>query len=167
MQLPPDEEIVMVAGVAPIRVRKARYYEDRRFTERLLPEPAPSRAPPEQSATDDWSIGAPIAVPAEQPPRPARVKRAPKARPSTVGDRGDEPEVGSAATADPANAGIRREPGLPVQEEIVAKMKPPLNEFDFDDGDEQVEGAGARHLRDRFGQVARQASMDPKDGIEL
>ena len=35
MQLPPSEEIVMVAGTPPIRATKARYYEDSRFTERV------------------------------------------------------------------------------------------------------------------------------------
>jgi type IV secretion system protein VirD4 len=28
MQLPPSDEIVMVAGTPPIRAKKARYYED-------------------------------------------------------------------------------------------------------------------------------------------
>jgi type IV secretory pathway TraG/TraD family ATPase VirD4 len=42
MQLPPRKEIVMVAGTPPIRAKKVRYYEDRRFTERVLP-PAGSR----------------------------------------------------------------------------------------------------------------------------
>jgi type IV secretion system protein VirD4 len=31
MQLPPADEIVMVAGIPPIRAKKARYYEDRAF----------------------------------------------------------------------------------------------------------------------------------------
>ena len=31
MQLPPTDEIVMAAGTAPIRAKKVRYYEDRRF----------------------------------------------------------------------------------------------------------------------------------------
>lgn len=38
MQLPPMDEIVMVAGTPPIRAKKVRYYEDRRFTERVLPQ---------------------------------------------------------------------------------------------------------------------------------
>src|SRR3954453_18485141 len=37
MQLPPMDEIVMVPGIAPIRARKARYFEDPRLTERVLP----------------------------------------------------------------------------------------------------------------------------------
>ena len=40
MQLPQGEELVLVAGTPPIRAKKIRYYEDRRFTARLLPAPA-------------------------------------------------------------------------------------------------------------------------------
>lgn len=57
MQLPPADELVMVSGLAPIRAKKLRYYEDRNFTSRVLP-------PPELSDTgypdcpaprpDDW-----------------------------------------------------------------------------------------------------------------
>ena len=45
MQLPPTDEIVLVAGLPPIRAKKARYYEDRRFKERVVAaaEPGTSR----------------------------------------------------------------------------------------------------------------------------
>ena len=39
MQLPPSDEIVLVSGLPPIRAKKARYYEDRRLTARILPPP--------------------------------------------------------------------------------------------------------------------------------
>src|SRR5262249_29157664 len=39
MQLPPDEEVVMVSGHASIRAMKLRYHEDRNFTLRILPPP--------------------------------------------------------------------------------------------------------------------------------
>src|SRR3546814_15947964 len=39
MQLPPDEELVMVAGHPPLRARKLRYYADRTFTSRVLSPP--------------------------------------------------------------------------------------------------------------------------------
>lgn len=39
MQLPADEELVLVAGAPPCLVRKIRYYEDRNFTSRILPPP--------------------------------------------------------------------------------------------------------------------------------
>ncbi|MDR3493871.1 MAG: conjugal transfer protein TraG, partial [Ancalomicrobiaceae bacterium] len=53
MQLPPSDEIVMVSGVHPIRARKARYYEDGRFQERILPPPILAR--PKAARPDDWS----------------------------------------------------------------------------------------------------------------
>ncbi len=40
MQLPPAEELVLVSGMAPIRARKLRYYEDRNFIARLASPPA-------------------------------------------------------------------------------------------------------------------------------
>ena len=39
MQLPPSDELVLVAGTPPIRAKKLRYYEDRTFTARVLPPP--------------------------------------------------------------------------------------------------------------------------------
>jgi len=39
MQLPPDEAIVLVSGLQPVRAKKFRYYEDRRFAARILPPP--------------------------------------------------------------------------------------------------------------------------------
>ncbi len=60
MQLPPADEIVMVAGTPPIRAKKARYYEDTRFKERLLSPP--SLAVPSRGRPDDWTTL----------PRPAR-----------------------------------------------------------------------------------------------
>ena len=43
MQLPPEDEIVMVAGTPPIRAKKARYYTDPRLMERILPPPDPAK----------------------------------------------------------------------------------------------------------------------------
>jgi type IV secretion system protein VirD4 len=39
MQLSPQEELVLVAGLPPIRAAKLRYFEDRNFTVRCLPSP--------------------------------------------------------------------------------------------------------------------------------
>jgi type IV secretion system protein VirD4 len=39
MQLPPDEEIVMVSGHPPIHARKLRYFQDANFKLRVLPPP--------------------------------------------------------------------------------------------------------------------------------
>ena len=37
MQLPPDDELVLISGCSPIRAKKARYFEDERFRERVMP----------------------------------------------------------------------------------------------------------------------------------
>lgn len=68
---------------------------------------------------------------------------------------------------DPANAGIRREPELPEHEEIIPPPPPPSQEFDFLDDEPDVDAAKARAMRQRMRMVARQASLDPNDGIEL
>ena len=144
MQLPPSDEIVMVAGTPPIRATKARYFEDARFMERILTPPDPAADPAAANpSSDDWS---------------SRIVAATKAAaPATAG--GTE--------GDPANAGIRREPELPEHEEIVAPPRPPEQEFDILDDEPDVDAAKARALRQRMRMVARQASLDPGDGIEL
>ena len=40
MQLPPDQQIVMVSGLPPLRANKLRYFEDRNFTERVGAPPS-------------------------------------------------------------------------------------------------------------------------------
>jgi type IV secretion system protein VirD4 len=39
MQLPANEEIVLVSGAPPVKAKKLRYYADQNFTSRLLPPP--------------------------------------------------------------------------------------------------------------------------------
>ena len=75
--------------------------------------------------------------------------------------------VASGAEGDPDNAGIRREPELPEHEEIVPPSTPPAQEFDILDDEPDVDAAKARALRSRMRMIARQASMNPDDGIEL
>src|SRR5579863_6690369 len=58
MQLPPADEIVMVAGTPPIRARKARYFEDKRLSERVLPPPKLALNT-QQQKSDGWSQLAP------------------------------------------------------------------------------------------------------------
>src|SRR5690606_36642833 len=57
MQLPPTDEIVMVAGVPQIRAAKARYYADARFQERVMSPPDLQNQPMKitSSASDDWT----------------------------------------------------------------------------------------------------------------
>jgi len=52
MQLPPDDEVVMVAGVPPILGKKLRYYEDRNFKSRLHKPPRKIKLPSPRD--HDW-----------------------------------------------------------------------------------------------------------------
>ncbi|MFE3839211.1 conjugal transfer protein TraG [Pseudogemmobacter sonorensis] len=143
MQLPPSDEIVMVAGTPPIRATKARYFEDARFQERILtpPDPASASTAPGPSS-DDWSSRVVVA-----------------ASHATSADAGTD--------GDPANAGIRREPELPDHEEIIPPPPSPAQEFAFLDDEPDIDAAKARAMRQRTRMVARQVSMNPDDGIEL
>jgi len=144
MQLPPDDEIVMVAGSPPIRAKKARYFEDKRFVDRVVPPPKPQQGTPIMK-DDPWS-----SLPTIEADTPAGMSV-----PST--------------NADEANAGLRREPDLP--EHVAAapeKTSAPVREFEMMLDDEPEEAARQRQaLRKQMGQVARQASLDRNDGIDL
>jgi type IV secretion system protein VirD4 len=139
MQLPPSDEIVMVAGTPPIRATKAKYFEDPRLQERIIAPPELAAAPASAVATDDWSgrVVAPVG------------------------------HAGTASGGDPANAGIRREPELPEHEEILPPPPSPAQEFELLDDEPDVDAAKASAMRARMRMVARQASLDPGDGIEL
>ncbi|MFG1314610.1 conjugal transfer protein TraG [Xanthobacter autotrophicus] len=145
MQLPPADEIVMVAGTPPIKASKARYYEDRRFTERVLSPPDPSRTT-RTSREDGWSILTP------QKPAPDLVAELAKAE------------------ADTANSGLRREPELPDHIAIAKETTPAgaVDEFTIVLDDEPDDTAQqARVLRQQMRGVARQGALDPHDGIDL
>ncbi|TXH51403.1 MAG: hypothetical protein E6Q97_18415, partial [Desulfurellales bacterium] len=142
MQLPPTDEIVMMSGVHPIRTKKARYYEDARLQERILPPPKPAR--PKEGRSDDWS-SRPL-----PPPPPARAVRG--------GEEADD--------EDPKNADRRLQPEL--NPETVEKKEPIDNEFALDPTDELEEDAPRiGRMNDLMQGLARQASLDPGDDLGL
>lgn len=149
MQLPPADEIVMVSGVRPIRAKKARYFEDRRFTERVLPSPAQG-AETVMSRADDWSDRPLSSVAAVDPAKGGAANRA---------------RQKNDASGDPANAGLRREPDLPDHEEVAPMRPASTPEFTFVDEPENDEPARATSLHRQMVRVARQASLDPGDGL--
>src|SRR5215469_3855416 len=55
MQLPPDQAIVLVSGLAPIRALKLRHYEDANFAARLRPLPRNEYLDRPVARSDDWS----------------------------------------------------------------------------------------------------------------
>jgi type IV secretion system protein VirD4 len=146
MQLPPADELLLVSGQHPIRARKARYYEDPRLSERILPPPALGKHVRKATdmTADDWRAP-PHLIPAAERQTPG----------------------GPRIDADPANAGIRREPELPEHEEVVRSERPADREFDVLEDESDLDAAKARALRQGLRIVARQAAMDPDDGIGL
>jgi type IV secretion system protein VirD4 len=143
MQLPPDDELVMVSGCPPIRAKKARYYEDPELAARILPPPILTN---NKTATPDEDPAA-----------------------TQIGDRAGAviaAEPGS-DTEDPANAGIRREPELPEHEEVVPEPRKTVQEFE--PIDEEPDGGIQRQrvLQRAFNTVARQVSLDPGDDMQM
>jgi type IV secretion system protein VirD4 len=143
MQLPPDEEIVMVSGHPPVRAKKLRYYEDANFKDRVLAPPTlavDGYADRPAPRPDDWS---------------GRVALSPT------------------ASAIPAFAGFddeggpRRQPELDAPE--AAAMTTAADEITrLDDNDFDDEATPDRFRPDRRLQTAaRLAALDPDDGIAL
>jgi type IV secretion system protein VirD4 len=130
------------APATPLRAKKARYFEDRRFTERVLPPPKPGSPAP--IAPDEWS-----SLPLRRPPE-AQAAEA---------DNGD----------DTANSGLRREPELPEHVAIAPETAapPPAREFDVADDTDDSIALQARALSQRMRSIARQAALDPDDGLGL
>lgn len=143
MQLPPTDEIVMVAGTPPIRAKKARYYEDARFKERILPPPV--LAVPKQVRPDDWTT---LPLPAQ--PRVAETQPAPEVQ--------DD---------DPTESERRHQPEL-NRLKSVEKEAPIENEFEIDPADDSEDDVARNGRLTRVMQgMARQVSLDPGDGMEL
>ena len=143
MQLPHDDELVLISGCHPIRAKKARYYEDRRLQARIQPPPALTAGTTVDgnadkqilAAKDDWQ-GAAIAPPLSD-------------------------------TEDPVNAGIRREPELPEHEDIITAPRKPAQEFDPPDDEADDDAQRLRVLQRQVRTTARQVSLDPADDMGL
>ena len=133
----------MVAGIPPIRAKKARYYEDRRLQERILTPPALTK--PTSARADDWSA---LALP----------ERPVLSTPVAADDLADD---------EPTDSERRHQPELSRTKTI--DRKPVIeNEFEIDPRDDVDEDAARlSRMTQTMRQVARQASLDPGDGIEL
>ena len=66
MQLPAEDELLLVSGLAPIRAQKLKYYEDQNFTDRLSAEPPQAVLRIEGGGCDhDWANPAVTSGPLE------------------------------------------------------------------------------------------------------
>ena len=143
MQLPHDDELVLVSGCHPIRAKKARYFEDPQMKARILPPPTAASSKP--------------------PPGPVS--------PATPqgGDWSNAvvPPSSASETEDPANAGIRREPELPEHEEIVPEVRKPVQEFEPMDDEPDDEVQRQRIMQRNFGTATRQTPLDRADDLGM
>lgn len=141
MQLPPSEEIVMVAGIHPIRARKARYYEDVRLTERIVPPPGIPHV--DKLPADDWSARA-------VPERPVLDSS------DLIVLTGDD--------EDPTESEKRHQPEL--SRSTPTQIEPDNDgEFDADRDADEHPTVFARNLSRSMQRIARQADLDPGDGM--
>jgi type IV secretion system protein VirD4 len=142
MQLPPDDELVLVSGCHPIRAKKARYFEDRHLQARIITPPSLS--------------GAPLVAEEEAPAQ----------------RQDDNPWAATIVAAappaeDPDNAGVRREPELPEHEEVVLEPRNPAQEFELVEDESQDASRDLQAVQRRTRRLARQVALDPGDGLDL
>jgi type IV secretion system protein VirD4 len=147
MQLPPDDEVVMVSGHPPIRAKKLRYFHDRNFIRRVMPAPtleAGVYADRPAQRRDDWSSLAPMAAP-------------PGTAANDAGGFADE-------------GGHQRKPELDIASEPMPE--PHVDDLlvlddESDDDARLLSDDPERPIDRRLARNARLAALDPDDGIAL
>ena len=146
MQLPDTDEIVMLAGVHPIRARKARYYRDPRLSKRVERPPTVEKS---EFAPDEGEWHGRHVTPPSQSEK------------SLTGS--EEYEVDDRQS----DGGIRQSPELPEYEDVAPPPMVIPNEFEFDDRSDEDQANRNRRMAERMQANARRAALDPGDGIEL
>jgi type IV secretion system protein VirD4 len=144
MQLPSSDELVLVSGIHPIRAKRARHYEEWQLRARILSPPllADLVKEPPKAHRDDWSALLPVVV-------------------------DQNPATDGRSDGDSDNAGIRREPALPAHEAIAPESPTAADPFAILMDEADNEPVQANMLRQRMRTVARQAALDPGDGLKL
>jgi type IV secretion system protein VirD4 len=163
MQLPPNDELVLVSGMPPIRAKKARYYEDPQLKDRILPLPQSGSICKRETGREGTASDQPVKQNDDWPPV------SPNAEP--------DPPIASGASTNPIskvstsadNGGIRRDPMVPRHEAIAPEqLTLALGEPGGTDDDFDVIFTDHTNLdSERMAKVARQAAMDPEDGLGL
>ncbi|MCA0049240.1 conjugal transfer protein TraG [Mesorhizobium sp. B283B1A] len=134
MQLPQTDELVLISGLPPLRVQKLRYYEDRNFTERVLPSPVLRDSPYADrpaSRTDDWT---------------GRVR-------SVDGRLAAGDEIADAAIGDEGGVQQQRHPALP-EDQIVLSQEAEQDDL-FKSVDDDSEPVADKRVMDRISTAAR------------
>ncbi|WP_380871556.1 conjugal transfer protein TraG [Sphingomonas sp. DBB INV C78] len=140
MQLPPDDQLVLVAGMPPIRAKKLRYYADRNFRGRIVEPPVLAAGrfadlPPPRS--DDWTglVASPDHRLAVRDDKPAN----------------DDDETGP---------GLQRHPGL---EERTSAPAAPRDVDIIDTDRDDADGAADKRMMDRVRRALIQEHVINRD----
>ena len=144
MQLPPDEAVVMVSGQPPIKAKKLRYYEDSNFMQRVLLPPAVGEGgytDVPKARLNDWSA---LAVPTV---------------PTTTTITGVDAGNGD-------DGGPRQQPELSETVTWEPENQSPINDLSLLDDEDDITPLPAK-FDPRLQRLARQAALDPDDGIAL
>ena len=145
MQLPPADELVLVSGLAPIRAKKVRHYEDGNFTTRISDVP---------------QLGDGV------------FRDRPKPRPDDWGGqvRGEHGELASVidgelgAPVDEGGLGQQRHPGLPETELDRKTPADRVTDLGLDDSEDDVSGQSQAIERLRAAaSLARARAMNEGD----
>ena len=148
MQLPPDDEIVLVSGQPPVRAKKLRYFTDRNFASRVLPPPVLSIGPyvdRPPARTDDWTS---LSIP-------------------PVKTASSTESGGVIAAPDAGESGLHLHPSLA---ELDAPVRVEMARDDLALLDDDIDDTDPREMlrADRqFQGVTRLTALDPADGIAL
>lgn len=149
MQLPADEEVLMVAGCPPIRAKKLRYYDDSNFTRRIVSPPTLAHGPYADRPTvrpDDWVTTS------------HQGHISPRHKP-LVQDVLD-------AVHDAAEGGVQRHPELDMVPTIAVVQSEELDWL-VDETSEEQDSHPHSVVDGNFKRTARLAALDPDDGIPL
>ena len=142
MQLPPDDELVLVSGCAPIRAKKARYFEDPEMQTRILPPPTltnPNRHQARNLHRSRKKATGPVR--SWHPSRPRR-----KTPPT------------------PASGANRNCPNM---RRSCPNRRSPFRNSSRSNEEPDDEVQRQRIMQRTFGTVARQVSLDPADDMKM
>ena len=150
MQLPPDDEVVMVSGHPPVRAKKLRFYADSEL----------QAAPSAGADPDGRRLRRQTRCPGRRLVggfRPDCCRRGSACR------RTDERGTRAGCAASPSSTSP-----CPQAQPAEEEHRPDLILLDDDDADLEVERARAMRAGERqLNRVARNAALDPDDGIAL
>jgi len=140
MQLPPDDEIVMVAGTRPIRAKKARYYQDQNLMARIFAPVDPAKRPFGERAEDAWLKRR------AEPPSLAKI----------LEPTNDEKQPKS------DDGGHDRQQEFDEGRQIIEERanKEPQNEFEALTSDQATSDRKTRDINNQLISVARQTDLD-------